>query len=286
VSTADLRSFDELEALAAALAAFASATRAALSEADGAARSEIAVIDQKKRDLEWEAARLSDEYNSLDEDEDGGYLLDSLYEVRGELGHAEAAGARIEEAHDAFRSGANALTRIIDDRLPAARGFLERKLEQARAYVSLHPSSASGSAGHLASPDAAKAGGGSAGPALETFPLPAGFTWIPLDQVETGDLIPSDFRKVSEGEIERGFGFLMREILPRIQGGSPADADVFRERSGARRACEAFFGLDAIRLERRTGDPVFSVTNGRHRIHVARRLGLSHVPARAVEVDG
>jgi hypothetical protein len=292
VSTADLRSFDELEALAAALVAFAGATREALSEADGAARSEIAVIDQRKRDLEWEAARLSDEYNSLDEDEDGEYLQDSLYQVRAELADAEAAGARIEEAHDTFRLSAIALTRITDDRLPAARAFLERKLEQARAYVSLHPSS--DSSGHLAPLVTPNAGGGAPKPAIEAFPLPAGFAWIPLDQVETGDLEPSDFRKVSEGDIERGFGFLVREILPRIRGGSPADADVFRETdraagrdegAGARRAFEAFFGLDAIRLERRAGEPVFSVTNGRHRIHVARRLGLSHVPARTVEVD-
>jgi hypothetical protein len=292
VSTADLRSFDELEALAAALAVFANAAREALSEADGAARSEISIIDERKRDLAWEAARLSDEYESLDEDEDGGYLQDSLYEVREELGHAEAAGARVEEAHDTFLSGANALSRIIDDRLPAARAFLERKLEQAHAYVSLHPSADSGSAGHLASSVAATAGGGGR-LALEAFRLPEGFTWIPVDQIEATHLAAVDFRKVSESDIERGFSLLVREILPRIQAGPPADADVFRETdrmacrdesSGARRAFEAFFGLDAIRLDRRVGDPVFSVTNGRHRIDVARRLGLTHVPARAVEV--
>ena len=47
---------------------------------------------------------------------------------------------------------------------------------------------------------------------------------------------------------------------------------------GYRRVYDAFYGNDAIRLER-VGD-TYQVVNGYHRLFVARELGLATVPAR------
>lgn len=291
MSTADLRSTDALEALAAALAAFAGAAVEALDQADAAAHHELEALDERERDLEWEASSLSDEYDGLDEEEDGDHLLDRLRDVNEEMAGVAAAAACLQDAHASFAAGARELRRIADAHLPVAREFLGRKIAQVHAYVSLAPPGAPGASG-----DATGAGHTLSRPDAPASPpaIPGGFTWVPLEQVEATVLAPSDFRKVSQEEMEHGFAMLFGEVLPRMRGG-PIDAGMFDDldrdagrdaANGARRVYDAFFGIDAIRLERRAGDCAFSITDGRHRIATARRLGLTHVPARAVEVGG
>jgi hypothetical protein len=55
--------------------------------------------------------------------------------------------------------------------------------------------------------------------------------------------------------------------------------------NGLQRVYEAFFGGQHIRLERWRGEAKWDIINGRHRIEVARELGLEAVPAVTEEVD-
>ena len=114
---------------------------------------------------------------------------------------------------------------------------------------------------------------------------------VPVEQVDLSDSPvknPDDFRKVSHDEIAEGFRKLQEEVRPAVERG--ADGDYFsridEERGldyehGYRRIYDSFYGDSAIRLGK-VGDN-YDVTNGYHRLAVARELGLGTVPARVIE---
>ena len=125
------------------------------------------------------------------------------------------------------------------------------------------------------------------------MPLPSGFQWVRLNEISAGDDLRPDegFPKVSEAEMGQGLFHLMTVILPALAANPGARSDDFRERdheqqlefqAGSQHAYEAFFGNDAIALTRQPGSSAYGVTNGRHRIHVARRNGWVALPVRVV----
>lgn len=96
-----------------------------------------------------------------------------------------------------------------------------------------------------------------------------------------------DFKKVSMEDMREGLNRLER-MRPLIDSG--ADADYWREfdsqqnlnyEHGYQRVYESFYGNDAIRLNK-DGDQ-WDIVNGRHRIFLAREMGLSTLPARVIE---
>lgn len=99
-----------------------------------------------------------------------------------------------------------------------------------------------------------------------------------------------DFKKVSKAEMLEGFEKLQSVVRPAVEKGANADyfSQMDEERgldypNGYRKIYDAFYGNDAIRLDK-VGD-TYTVTNGYHRLAVAKELGLETIPARVIELQ-
>jgi hypothetical protein len=112
---------------------------------------------------------------------------------------------------------------------------------------------------------------------------PHGHVLVGLDQIDTSDSTvrgPESFQHVPMGEMREGL-LLLERVLAAIENG--ADRDELRRLDATYlRVYDAFFGDTAIRLVRRP-DGRYEVTNGYHRIWLARQLGIDELPARVVE---
>ena len=122
-------------------------------------------------------------------------------------------------------------------------------------------------------------------------PLPSGFIWVPLKSISrTDDLRANErYHKVPALEVFEGFLTLRDVVLPHLTENRQSVADDMRRHDATRsatgqgtahRAYEAFFGAQPITLARDQRTGAYTVTDGRHRIHVARALGWYAVPAR------
>lgn len=98
-----------------------------------------------------------------------------------------------------------------------------------------------------------------------------------------------DFKKVSPEEMQVGLTRL-QEMKPVIDSGEGANTDYWREfdrqrglayPDGYQKVYESFYGHDAIRLNK-DGDQ-YDIINGRHRIFMAKQMGIGTVPARVIE---
>jgi hypothetical protein len=295
---ADVRSLEALPNLATALGRFGERAGEALDEAASSTRRALEQLEDDCRKLAYELDSLQEQYDALSgEEEDSGELLEQINDAQERLHNREQALDRVEAMADAFRRTADRLNAVVRGRIPAAGAFLERKYDELCLYTALAPPNFRGSApsGAGGTQSSSRSGSGAEGAGdLTVFRLPPGFQWVSLNEVEPTDFEVDDFTKVPADEMARGFRALAEHVLPLIDiGGHGADSTRFGDvdrasgteySSGLQRVYDAFFGTDAIRLDRRAGGGVWSVTNGRHRLAVARRLGITHVPARTCEV--
>lgn len=99
----------------------------------------------------------------------------------------------------------------------------------------------------------------------------------------------ADFHKLSAIEMKAGLDRL-EEMKPAIASGKGANSDHWAEHDrehgldyehGYQRVYEAFFGNDAIRLNK-DGDR-YDIVNGRHRVWLAKRMDINDLPARVME---
>lgn len=118
-----------------------------------------------------------------------------------------------------------------------------------------------------------------------------GIRTVPMsDLPEISDLHgPQDFSKVSLEEMRAGI-LRLQEMLPTIQSGEGASSDYWADYDRARglsyaqgyqRIFDAFYGTGAIRVERSAGR--VDVINGRHRIWLARQMGIASLPVQLIE---
>lgn len=113
---------------------------------------------------------------------------------------------------------------------------------------------------------------------------------LPNPEGISGD---ADFKKVSSEDMQKGL-LQLQEIQTAIKTGSGVDGDYWTQvdnskgleyEHGYRRIYDAFFGEGAIKLTK-VGNS-YDITNGRHRIWLAKRMGLKTLPARVTEkADG
>jgi hypothetical protein len=98
----------------------------------------------------------------------------------------------------------------------------------------------------------------------------------------------ADFRKVPADEMRAGLAKLA-EMRPQIENGTGATIDYWADRDrqlgldyhgGYQRIYEAFFGADCIKVNQDADR--YDVDNGRHRIWLAKRLGVEQLPMRVV----
>lgn len=99
----------------------------------------------------------------------------------------------------------------------------------------------------------------------------------------------NDFEKISPEEMKVGLTRL-QEMKPVIDSGEGANTDYWREfdrerglayPDGYQKVYESFYGQDAIRLDK--DGHQYDIINGRHRIFMAKQMGIGTVPARVIE---
>lgn len=206
----------------------------------------------------------------------------ALDDARARLDDARRAVSAIQQAQDAFRTAARTAQNYFNGR---ARGGIR----EAAAFIgALDQYSSSASAG-------AGGGGGGSGGAGAAAPSGAlGTTGCEL--VDLANIDDSDSRVGGPGDFRESFSHsdavwateeLQGKMIPAVQAGRDRDYFVGRDRAEGRsadrsyaRLYDTWFGDDrAIKLSRNNSGK-FEVTNGYHRIFVARQLGIPAVPAR------
>jgi hypothetical protein len=114
---------------------------------------------------------------------------------------------------------------------------------------------------------------------------------VPVSALPDPDWVNSrsDFQKIPASEMEAGMKRL-QAIQQMEARGLPSNSDAWRAvdqklgldyQHGYQSVYEAFYGDTAIRLEK-DGDR-YNIINGGHRIWLAKRNGISSLPARVIE---
>ncbi|MFL6255144.1 MAG: hypothetical protein ACJ74T_08970 [Pyrinomonadaceae bacterium] len=102
----------------------------------------------------------------------------------------------------------------------------------------------------------------------------------------------ADFRKTTEAEMRSGIGKL-QEMRPLIESGVGASSDYWADydrhrgldfADGYQRVYDAFYGADCVKVNKDRNS--YDIDNGRHRIWLAKRMGIEQLPMRIVERKG
>ncbi len=300
MDAANLGSLEGLQDLDQAFGRFQVAAKACLEAAGNRLGAQLRQLHERREEAQRQvracqrAVRESDEETHDD-------AVRSLLEAEERLREVHRWCRSAEESAQSYRAAARRFEKLIEADLPRTQLRLRATRDEAAAYLSVQLD------GDVAITTGARASAsGAPAPAvvepvaadpLVKFPLPPGFRWVSVDHITRRDDLREDegFPKTSENEMRRGFGTLRRQVLPFLARKPGADAEVFRELDGftdagapkqRQKVFEAFFGDGAIVLDGPLSDGTFSVTNGRHRIKVARDMGWSAVPARVTGKPG
>ena len=265
-------------------------------------------LQRVREDLAREVNNYREQLADCDDD-DRARIQDLADEAEESLRHLDTKLSQVAPSLASFKRANQLVGSTIDERLPKAIARLDEKLADAtaieseplavaretsevsmvqdlqRSTISIAPPAASNSASN-----------GSLDPATRFFrvSLPNDVVWIQLADISRADDLRPDerFHKVSEPDVRKGFSILETEILPALERDPTVSAAYFAEVDrvknrvysvGAQRVFEAFFGTESIVVTPGRNVGKLGVTNGRHRIHVARQLGWSAVPARLIK---
>lgn len=291
---ADVRSIEALTDLESALQRFAVRGADALAALHASCERRLKRLHERAEDARREVRRSAAALDCADEDDydDCRRLLE---QARDERDAILSWQRRVDQEYQSFRRDAARFEAMLEGSVGRGRVVLQKKIALLQEYlaISLVPGAVPGaSAGSTAS------AGPVATEGLREFPLPPGFVWVPLADIdlerEVADVRDAtDYRKVEETTMRAGMIRLRTEILPQLGAGTGSDHFAAIDRANARsyehglqRVFDAFFGLDHIRVSRRMPANRFGITNGRHRIKLAQELGWDAIPARADEVHG
>jgi len=213
---------------------------------------------------------------------------DWLAKTEENLAAAKRCGERLRVAATRFRQELSAYRRHLELELAAAAAFLGGLVVAADAYAGMSVSGGGASAAPGSGP-AAMPTSGEAGAPAETRIGATDLVEAPLDRIDTsesGVTGPESFGKAGYATMREGTQRLDEVVLPAVRNGAGGEhfAAMDAQRGldyehGYQRVYEAFFGDDCLRLDAHP-DGSYGVTNGYHRIHVARELGLRTLPAR------
>lgn len=294
---ANVSSVASVQELLVALLNFWPRCQELLDDVESAGTCGLTELESRQQYWKRELRRRQEEYDNADSEEDDiGYLADQVTEAEEELREVKRWVRKAEDAKAEFD---RCVARLLGDQNDKAVAFLRRKIQEMQDYLStpfgqieyVAPSAPAIMDNLLNAAEDVAARGVSL---LTDYALPATIDWVPLSAISPKELaeLPSDerYEKTSKAEIERGFFVLRNEILPTLQKlGKQADSDYFRavdekagslHEQGVLRVYEAFFGNDAIKLDRSLDGQHYDIINGSHRVKVALEQGWTHIPAR------
>lgn len=308
-------SVEALGAMAKACGKFSFGVSGCMDGIDAACTKVLEEIRERNAEAQREAEAAAAEVDRLryegppSDDDDDSSSSDAYYD---ELNEAESQQAnaeyqadlislaihKVECAYNEFLKQADALRALLDHDFQLGINSLRVKV----GALSDWSSGAAAASGQSSVPSRAPATAAPAsrrGPPtyqeLAAVPLPQGFRWVQLDDINLDEELrdvrgPEDFSKASYEEVARGFAVLLSDIIPRMQR-EAVDAETFAQADhergvdyehGAQRAFEAFFSSsDPISLSRGARPSRgLSVDSGRHRIRVALDAGWPAVIVR------
>lgn len=255
-------------------------------------------LEEARDDAKREVYRYERELSSCDDD-DGTSAQAALDVAEERLRRVDYWVEQVAAALPPMKRANQAAVAILGNRVPRAVSFLTEKIARFAEYANVMISDGGATGGRLGTASlSAAVETGVAGVPLMTQGaplalLPKGFQWVNLDSIShTDDLRAEEaFHKVSKQEVLSGFSLLKDEVLPSLREDTARDSDYFgnldrgnnrRYEYGTQRIFDAFFGRDCITLDKGRNDGKYGVTNGRHRILVARELGWTAIPARVL----
>ncbi|MDB5073668.1 MAG: hypothetical protein JWM87_4779 [Candidatus Eremiobacteraeota bacterium] len=286
---------ESLAKLELAIGRFANRCGERMNAADNVIRRIDDSLLTRRRQLRRTVERLEDAIARARDDEDTGALEHRLDDAQTALQTVERHQHALDDAVERYRREARNLEHVTTGTTLAARAYLRGLIDDLAAYFAVRPDGMGG-ARERGAPVADCDGGVRDTRAAydpTAFALPDGFRWVRIMEIDISELAgirdASAFAKTPYAEMRRGFNVLRCEVLPRMNDAqNPARDDDFARHDaasgtpyehGLQRVYEAFFGADAIRLERADDGVPFGVTNGRHRIKVAIDAGWDAVPA-------
>lgn len=223
---------------------------------------------------------------------DNGELNRAVTTAEGSLDRAlrvrEEVRLQLQNCRTAILANENATSQVSD----RAQTMLRQKREELSAYMTGTTQIAQSSGTGMANTSAVSLAPDRKGPEANetlgtTVPgLPANFMMVPLSAIDDSDskiVDASDFGKgYSPQDLRWAHNAFIDVVLPTLSHGGSIDElrarDAAEGRAGVRSYADTysgFLGDSAIRIN---GD--MTVSNGYHRIWVAKRMGLDSVPVR------
>lgn len=127
---------------------------------------------------------------------------------------------------------------------------------------------------------------------FEKYLLPKGFIWVNLDFIDSNELLEGfNQQKFLVINNEDWFNKLRNVVLPALNEQPLRGKDYFHRidqklglsyPNGYQKIYERFFGDEHITLSKTPGAPYYSVTNGIHRIFIAKQLRWRAIPAKVI----
>lgn len=274
---------------------------ALIEERQAAWRQQISYFEEEADQARADLRRSED----WEEDGEDGYQRDcSEYEEA--LSHALRRRRAAEEelavvlrwrqdvldGAETFEKAAQQLTYLSESDFERGRSFLQDKAAALENYATAGggPTASFQTIAQVTAPSASDSAiAKSGGPAWQE----RGICTVSLSAIDLSDCSTAalDFRKVSYERMREGIQKLTSEVWPAVKRGAGREYFERLDRDAATgyehglvRVYDAFFGMEPIRLERQGEHYV--VVNGRHRLAVARDLGVTSLPASVTEKSG
>jgi len=269
-------------------------------------------ISQAEDRLGWAQDGLSDCANASydDEDEDPpdcssweGQVSDSQRELDEALEHlneVRRAADQVRSAAEDFLHSARQLDGVSRERMRLARLYLQAKTRELHSYRAVSHPAAPPSTAARARPavtsvsSVAGVGAAAADAGISRF-CERGFVAINVAEIpdeEIGSLSADDFHKYPHEEMLMGARRFDLEVRPAAEAGSGRDYFQQKDREsgadyehGLERLYDSYYGSEPIRVTKLKSGRL-EVTNGRHRLFVAKEAGIRTVPVSLVEEAG
>ena len=311
----DVRAVHALDELRAGLVQFREEAETALREMEAAIRRVLHYLAEREAHWNREVARREAEHNqalaaltacrsrgSRDPKTRRTYVPPCTREqewvrrTRVELERAAASLRAVRKRRKVvertvadYRRQARRLAAHLEANVPKATARLEQHAAALRSYLSIGTApTAPTSTAPPAPAQTHTAPTEPTEPPAMSEAMPEHIREIPLDRIaweSVGTLAPEDYRKVSREEMREGLRKLIQVVRPKVQQGATAEDFSRMDETlgldyahGYRRIYDAFYGESCITLER-YGDKYY-VINGRHRLLLAREMGIRSLPAR------
>lgn len=203
--------------------------------------------------------------------------------------------ARVERQVEDYRRMAAGLKRLATQRTSQVVTFLQNKINEIRRYQSLtggtEVSSGAGLSGdEVLSGVTGVAAAGVAGSAAAAGWQEKGICEVRVaDLPQVNDINAAEFRKVPMEEMQAGLR-RYQEMQGLLAAGHENTrehwAQMDREKGlsypeGYQRIYESFYGMEPIRVTKDGNH--YTIENGRHRIWLAKQMGIATLPASVVE---